>query len=109
MDGTIYKNTNREIFGFIKHLDADPDKTRPVQFFFYCEEEGDVYRLADELQQLNFRIVEVTQSMDSQWFCLGEMNLVPEPQVMDRCTQLLVDLAERYDALYDGWETRIDL
>lgn len=109
MDQTVYKQANREIFGFVKHLDADPDNSRPVHFYFYSHEEADAYRLADELKQLDFRILQVSESSERQWLCLAEMALVPEPEVMDRCTQLMLDLADRYDSLYDGWETRIDL
>jgi len=109
LDRALYRKANRELFGFVRHLDADPANSRPVQFFFYSEEEGDIYRLAEELLQLDFRILEVTESADRHWLCMAEMNLVPEPRVMDRCTQLLLDLAERYEVLYDGWETRIDL
>lgn len=111
MDLRTYKKINREIFGFVRHLDVDPENLRPVHFFFYSDEEADAYRLAEELKQLDFKILEVTNcssDMD-QWLCLAEMLLVPEPGVMDRCTRLLLDLAERYDSLYDGWETRIDI
>ena len=109
LDRALYTKANRELFDFVKHLDAAPENARPVHFYFYSEEEADLYRLADELLRLDFKIVEVSQSTGDQWLCLAEMELVPEPEIMDRCTELLFDLAERYETLYDGWETRIDL
>lgn len=109
MDRNIYKEANREIFDFVKHLDARPDNSRPVHFFFYSGEEADAYRLAEELKQQEFKILKVSESSENQWLCLAELALVPEPEIMDRCTQLLQDLADRYDSIYDGWETRIDL
>lgn len=104
---SIYKKANREIFEFIRNLDGDSTKTRPVHFFFYTMEESDAYRLAGELQNLDFGILEVSNTMNSQWLCLAEMDLCPEPKIMDRCVKLLLNLADRYDAIYDGWEVRI--
>ncbi len=94
---------------WVRYLDEHPDQIRPVHFFFYANEEGDAYRLAHELQNLDFRIVQVMESQNRRWLCLAEMNLVPDPPVMDLCTDLLHKVARDHSVEYDGWETRIDL
>lgn len=109
----IYKHINRRIYDFIRRLDTDPEHKRPVHFYFYAEEESDIYRLAEELKQMEFKILEVSDvgagDEPHSWLCVAEMHLIPEPSIMDRCADLLIDLAERYDSMCDGWETRIDL
>ena len=106
---SITKQAHYRIAEWVRYLDEHPDQIRPVHFFFYADEEGDCYRLAHELQSLDFKIVQVMQSLDARWLCLAEMALVPDPPVMDLCTDLLQKVADDHDVVYDGWETRIDL
>lgn len=94
---------------WIQYIDERPDEIRPVHFFFYADEEADAYRLAHELQSLDFKIVQVMESFSTQWLCLVEMDLVPDPPVMDLCTELLDKVARDHGVVYDGWETRLDL
>jgi hypothetical protein len=94
---------------WIQYIDERPDEIRPVHFFFYADEEGDCYRIAHELKNLDFKIIQVMKSLNKQWLCLAEMDLVPDPPVMDLCTELLHKVAENHNVVYDGWETRIDL
>jgi len=105
----VHKHANRRIFDFIRHLDDNPGKTRPVHFYFYTLEEADAYRLADELKRLNFEVLQVSESLNNQWLCLAGMVIQPEPGIMDHCAEVMLKLADRYNAVYDGWETMIDL
>lgn len=104
-----HKHANRRIFDFIQFLDDNPGIARPVHFYFYTLEEADAYRLAEELKQLDFEVLQVSRSLNNQWLCLAGMELQPAPLIMDRCTEVMLKLADRYNAVYDGWETLIDL
>lgn len=103
------KSAHPKVAEWIRYIDDHPDQIRPVHFFFYAEEEADVYRLAHELQSLDFKIIQVMRSQNERWLCLAEMDLVPDPPVMDLCTDLLHKVAQDHQVEYDGWETRVDL
>lgn len=101
---------NSETLDILKEYDEKPERTRFMQFFFYALEEADIYRLAAELKSLNFQVdVSHEVGLGGQWLCLAGMELVPNSQTINRCTTLFLELADRYDATYDGWETRLDL
>lgn len=93
----------------IRGLTSSTAKYRPVRFFLFTPEEADAYRLAQELQDHGFCIIRVSATDDEQWLLVAELNVSPTRQVMDRCDNLLFDLAGRYDAHYDGWETQLVL
>lgn len=106
-----YKKASRMIYYFVRYLDRNPERKKCVRFFFYSIEESDVYRLAEELKELGFRIDEISHTGAVEptcWLCLAETNLTPQTGVLNCCTDLLFNVADRNDSLYDGWETRID-
>lgn len=105
-----YLQAQSQLLEWIEQLEEGSEESLFIHFFFYAVEEADAYRLAAELQDLNFEVEVSHQSeLGEQWLCLAGMDLPPDSITFNRCTKLFLELADRYDAQYDGWETRLDL
>lgn len=106
---SILKKMNRQIMGFISHLDSDPEKARPVTFWFYSENEGKIYRLAARLQQNGYKIKYCKFSdAYSHFLCIAERTMVAEFSHLNRLCIDMQILAEKMDVEFDGWETVIE-
>ena len=105
---SIIQKMNREIFGFIHHLDFEPKRARPVTFWFYSDNELNIYRLAAHLQSNGYTIIccEYSEAYGN-YLCIAEKQLSPQA---DHLTKLCIDMqivAERFGVEFDGWETVI--
>jgi regulator of RNase E activity RraB len=105
----IIKKMNREILEFIRHMDVDPGKERPVTFWFYAEKEENIYRLASRLQENGYRIecCEYTE-ISGNYLCIAETSIATSASLMDKLCVDMELLAGRFGVTFDGWETRID-
>ena len=105
---SILLKMNREIIGFIREMDPDPVKVRPVTFWFCSEHEENIYRLAARLQE-NGYIINCCEYSEAygNYLCIAEKLLSPEAGLL---TKLCVDMqlvAERFGVEFDGWECGI--
>jgi hypothetical protein len=106
---SIIQKMNREIFGFIHHLDFDPKRARPVTFWFYSDHELNIYRLAAHLQSNGYTIKCCEYSEISRnYLCIAEVVMSPRNQQLDRLCVDMQLLAEKMEVEFDGWETVID-
>jgi len=100
---------NREIMGFIREMDPDPVRVRPVTFWFCSEHEENMYRLAAHLQENRYTIsCCVFSEVYDNYLCIAEKQLSPQAEHL---TKLCIDMqivAERFGVEFDGWETVID-
>ena len=106
---SILLKMNKEIIGFIKEMDPDPVRVRPVTFWFCSKHEENIYRLATRLQENGYIIscCEYSKAYGN-YLCIAEKLLSPESGLL---TKLCVDMqlvAERFGVEFDGWETVID-
>jgi hypothetical protein len=105
----IIRKMNEEIFGFINHMDCNPEKPRPVTFWFYSDNEQQIYELAAHMKQNNYTILTCEKSFNGQYLCIAERVFCATEERLNRlCVDMQV-LAEKMGVTYDGWETRIDL
>lgn len=107
MDKAIRK-ANRSILRFLHKMDLQPDKERPVTFWFYSKSEFDIYRLADHLLYNGYNIQCCEYSVPSgRFLCIAERLLIPIHTEMDRLCVDMQIIAKRYGVDFDGWEVQI--
>src|SRR6056297_752750 len=104
----IIKKMNAEIFGFINHMDCDPEKPRPVTFWFYSDSEQNIYELAAHLKESDYTILTCEKSFNGQFLCIAERIFCATEEKLNRLWVDMQILAEKMGVTYDGWETRID-
>ncbi len=106
----IISKINKEIRGFIKHMDAEPDAKRPTTFWFYSDSEDRIYRLSQHLQGKGLKIEYCgpSASNDKQ-LLIAEKWMYPAEESTNNLWTYFNELAERFGVEFDGWETRLDI
>ena len=105
---SLHYSDNLEIYNRIGQPEKNPDRIRPVHFYFFAEKKDQIITLASKLRSYDFQIDHISKSCNGQWLCMALRELIPYPDVMNRLTVLMMETAQKYDAIYDGWETVID-
>ena len=103
----IYQKINKEIMNFIEQLDAEPNAKRPITFWFFSQQEENIYRLAHHLQDLNMKIEYCGHAFGEtyEYLLIAEKWMRPSYEAMNNLWTYFTDIAERFDVTYDGWET----
>ena len=106
----IHQKMNKEVMQFIKQLDADPNAERPTTFWFYSHQEENIYHLAHHLQGLNMTIQYCGEAFGKkhEYLLIAEKWMRPSVESMNNLWRYFTDIAERFDVIYDGWETRVE-
>lgn len=107
--GSVTNAMNREIIGFINHVDKNPEQPRPVTFWFYSECEKKIYKLAACLKENSYTIHACGKSASGKYLCIAETELYTSIELLDRMCVDMQILAERKGVIFDGWETVIDI
>jgi len=105
---SLHYSDNLEIYNWIGHPDENPNRVRPVHFYFFADKKDQILCLAEKLNSYDFNIGHITRSYNGQWLCMALREIIPYPDVMNRLTVLVMETAQKCDATYDGWETVID-
>ncbi|MEX0906464.1 MAG: ribonuclease E inhibitor RraB [Balneolaceae bacterium] len=107
---SIFSIMNKEVFGFIRQLDPDPEKVRPVTFWFYSESEAKIYRLAAHLKKNGCRIdcCEYSEAYRN-YLCIAEKKMSPEIDLLNELCIDMKHIAEKIGVDFDGWETMIEM
>lgn len=106
----IIPEVTRSVFDIIENLDPDPEKARPVTFWFYSESEGNLYRAADQLQKMGYSINFCGPAVCiEEWLLIAEKVISPDFEEMNRMWESFEAFADRFGIKYDGWETMIDV
>jgi len=105
---SLHYSDNLEIYNWIGHPDDDPERVRPVHFYFFADKKDQLIQLASKLQSYDFQIDHITKSCSGQWLCMALRELIPYPDVMNRFTVLMMETAHKCNVVYDGWETVIE-
>lgn len=103
----IIRKINAEIFGFINHMDCDPERARPVTFWFYSDSEQNIYKLAAHLKKNDYTILTCKKTFDGEFLCIAERVFCATEEKLNRMWVDMQILAEKMGVTYDGWETRI--
>jgi len=104
---SIFRKANNKLFQMIHRIDPDPQKTRPVTFWFYADTEEKVYHTAHMIQQKGFVIAYCGKSAVRDFLLVAEKQLVPGPEtILESCEQMKA-LARKTGVVFDGWETMV--
>jgi len=98
---------NKRVLQIIDLLDYNSEKNRQIIFKFISWEEGSMYRLAASLKRMGYEIDLEHNRSHGNWLCIanGWLNTGHEP--LDTICIRMVDLAEKFEVIFDGWETVI--
>lgn len=94
---------NAGIFELMQGLDSDSGTLQAVTFWFYAEEEGDIYRLAHRLTVKKYNVWISYCDYDDTWQCIGEKMPAPQAKQLNRVNEAMADLAEKFGVQYEGW------
>lgn len=97
---------NRTVLNILELLDIKPNAPKPVIFKFSSEEEGLLYRLAAVLKKRGY-IICLEKVSRYRWHCVAKRHLHPEEEPLDALCIRMVQLADTYDVIFDGWEVAI--
>lgn len=97
---------NKTVLNILELLDVKPQVPKPVIFKFSSEEEGLLYRLAAVLKKREYIIV-LEKVSRHRWICIAKRHLHPDDEPLDSLCIRMVQLANTYDVIFDGWEVAI--
>jgi hypothetical protein len=97
---------NKTVLNILELLDDKPQVPKPVIFKFSSEEEGLLYRLAAVLKKREYIIV-LEKVSRYRWHCIAKRHLYPDEEPLDSLCIRMVQLADTYDVIFDGWEVAI--
>lgn len=105
----VKKQASDGVIDILRHLDASPDKKRPVTFWFYSNSESKLYRTAHKLQRKGYAIEHCGSSVPDELLLIAEKEIAPEPEIMEKLFYCFEELATTMGITFDGWETRIEM
>jgi hypothetical protein len=97
---------NKTILEILELLETEPEESRPVLFRFSAIEEGLLYRLASVLKKRGY-FIRIENPSACRWTCLAEYHWPCDGEPLDRLCIRMVNLAEKYEVVFEGWETII--
>lgn len=104
------KQASDGVIDILQNLDPDPQKKRPVTFWFYSESESNIYQTAHKLQEDGYEIQYCGKSsVSNEWLLIAEKKISPSPGIMERLFYHFEELAQEMGIMFDGWETRIEM
>ena len=105
----IQKEDTREIIQALLEDGSDPEALYEIEHHFYAEDFDKLEKAAVEAFKMGFEVLEAEEAEDedgSKLLCFdATMQSALDPAAIDAQVEKLVNLAEKYDIIYDGWGT----
>lgn len=105
----IQKEETRDIIQALLEDGSDPEALYEIEHHFFAEDFDKLEKAAVEAFKLGFEVLEAEEAEDedgSKLLCFdATMQSVLNPEAIDAQVEKLVNLAEKYDVIYDGWGT----
>lgn len=98
---------NKKVLQIINLLDSDSGNNRRVIFRFMSCDEGSLYRLAAVLKRMGYKIDLEYHRLYDNWTCIADRWLRPGEEPLDTICFRILNLAEKFEVTFDGWETVI--
>lgn len=95
---------NADIFDLLQGHDTNNSENCPVIFWFYSDEEGNIYRLAHELMQKKYQVMVSHCTYDNTWLCIAETMLTPRERSSEGIINKMNQLAVTFNVMFDGME-----
>ena len=105
----IQKEETRDIIQALLEDGSDPEALYEIEHHFFAEDFDKLEKAAVEAFKLGFEVLEAEEAEDEDGNKLlgfdATMQSVLNPEAIDAQVEKLVNLAEKYDVIYDGWGT----
>lgn len=94
---------NQNLLYLIQKLEDAPRGVKGVTFKFTAREEGNIYRLASELQKQEYEL-DVTQTVERPaWSCSASVAYKPSSVSLNSLCLQMLDLAKRHRTVFKSW------
>ncbi len=105
----IQQEETREIIQALLDDGSDSEALYDIEHHLFAENFEILEKAAVEAFKLGFEVLEAEEAEDedgNKLFCFdATMQSALDPQAIDKQVAKLVELAEKFDVIYDGWGT----
>ncbi|MGO2507574.1 MAG: ribonuclease E inhibitor RraB [Vibrio hibernica] len=103
------KEETRDIIAALIEDGSDPDALYDIEHHLFAEDLEVLQEAVIEAFKMGFEVLEAEETEDEDGqkvlCCDAIMQSALDPLLIDEQVAKLVDLAEKYDIIYDGWGT----
>lgn len=86
-------------------IEENPNQEHEIQFRFVSPEEERLYRLASQLQKRGYELELTFLNERSHWHCVAARSFVPATESLNRLCLEMLNLADRFQVVFDSWKT----
>lgn len=105
----IQKEETRDIIQALIEDGSDPDALYEIEHHLFAEDFDRLEKAVVEAFKMGFEVLEAEETEDEDGnkllCCDATMESALNPEQIDAQVEKLVQLAEKYDIIYDGWGT----
>ncbi|WGV99949.1 ribonuclease E inhibitor RraB [Vibrio sp. YMD68] len=105
----IQKEETRDIIQALLEDGSEPDSLYEIEHHLFAEDFATLEKAAVEAFKMGFEVLEAEETEDEDGkkllCCDATMESVLDAEAIDAQVEKLVNLAEKYDIIYDGWGT----
>jgi regulator of RNase E activity RraB len=105
----IQKEETRDIIAALLEDGSEPDSLYDIEHHLFSEDFEKLEKAAVEAFKMGFEVIEAEETEDEDGSrllcCDATMESVLDAGSIDAQVEKLINLAEKYDIIYDGWGT----
>ncbi|CCN35178.1 conserved hypothetical protein [Vibrio nigripulchritudo MADA3029] len=105
----IQKEETREIINALLEDGSEPDALYDIEHHLFAEDFDKLEKAVVEAFKMGFEVLEAEETEDEDGnkllCCDATMESALNAEAIDEQVEKLVNLAEKYDIIYDGWGT----
>ncbi|MFB9137148.1 ribonuclease E inhibitor RraB [Vibrio sp. AK197] len=105
----IQKEDTRDIIQSLLEDGSDPDALYEIEHHLFSEDFDKLEKAVVEAFKMGFEVLEAEETEDEDGnkllCCDATMSSTLDAKLIDEQVEKLVQLAEKYDIIYDGWGT----
>jgi regulator of RNase E activity RraB len=105
----IQKEDTRQIIDALLEDGSDPDALYDIEHHLFAENFETLEKAVVEAFKMGFEVLEAEETEDEDGnrllCCDATMESALNAEAIDQQVEKLVNLAEKYDIIYDGWGT----
>ncbi|AQP37000.1 MULTISPECIES: ribonuclease E inhibitor RraB [Vibrio] len=105
----IQKEDTRDIIQALLEDGSDPDALYEIEHHLFAEDFDTLEKAVVEAFKMGFEVLEAEETEDEDGnkllCCDATMQSVLKAEAIDEQAAKLIQLAEKYDIIYDGWGT----
>ncbi|CAM4180267.1 MULTISPECIES: ribonuclease E inhibitor RraB [Vibrio] len=103
------KEETRDIIAALLEDGSEPDALYEIEHHLFAENFETLEKAVVEAFKMGFEVLEAEESEDEEGnkllCCDATMTCTLDPELIDMQAEKLINLAEKYDIIYDGWGT----